>query len=527
MLYKTVKIKKNELAVVYKEQEFNGVLKAGKHKLFDPLNKLDVKIVDLANTRIDTSLAEYLYTFCDAVVADNCLVAELADNEIGLRYEDQKLVEVLLPKTRTLFWKGYVAQAIETVTLEQGYKIPADVALKLFQEITAKNKVIGLDKLTVAHITQEQVGVLFIDRQVKQIIGSDKVVAYCSYQHEAVLTLFDVRESTVHEKLAEAMEQAVPNEVAEYCLAMETRANEAGLRYEDDLLVEILPPGTKRLYWQNMRKQSMVKVDLNEGYVVPEPIIQQLLQPKLRQKSVVGDNAVLIAQIPAYHVGVLKVDSKVQDLLDAGITAYWRFNREVSVEIVDTRLQTLDVAGQEILTKDKVNLRVNLVANWCYNDVLTAYEKVSSPVELLYRELQLGLREAVGTRTLDELLENKTVIDEVVSEHIARKLTGYGIETASLGVKDIVLPGEMKEILAQVVAAEKAAQANVIRRREETSATRSLLNTAKVMENNPVALRLKEMETLERIAERIDKISVVGGLDQVLHGLVNIKNSVA
>ncbi|HBU9227005.1 slipin family protein, partial [Escherichia coli] len=71
--------------------------------------------------------------------------------------------------------------------------------------------------------------------------------------------------------------------------------------------------------------------------------------------------------------------------------------------------------------------------------------------------------------------------------------------------------------------AEKSAQANVIRRREETAATRSLLNTAKVMENNPVALRLKELETLERVAERIDNISVFGGLDQVLHGLVNIK----
>ncbi|HXE39680.1 MAG TPA: slipin family protein, partial [Azonexus sp.] len=90
-------------------------------------------------------------------------------------------------------------------------------------------------------------------------------------------------------------------------------------------------------------------------------------------------------------------------------------------------------------------------------------------------------------------------------------------------VKDIVLPGEMKTILAQVVEAEKSAEANVIRRREETAATRSLLNTAKVMEDNPVALRLKELETLERVAERIDRISVFGGLDQVLNGLVQLR----
>ena len=131
-----------------------------------------------------------------------------------------------------------------------------------------------------------------------------------------------------------------------------------------------------------------------------------------------------------------------------------------------------------------------------------------------------GTHEAI---TLDELLEDKQVIDEVVSAQVKARMTPFGIEVASLGVKDIVLPGDMKAILSQLVEAEKSAQANVIRRREETAATRSLLNTAKVMENNPVALRLKELETLERVAERIDKISVFGGLDQVLHGLVNIK----
>ena len=155
--------------------------------------------------------------------------------------------------------------------------------------------------------------------------------------------------------------------------------------------------------------------------------------------------------------------------------------------------------------------------------MLLAFGQLTKPLDHLYRELQFALREAVGTRTLDELLEDKQVIDEVVSAQVKARMTPFGIEVASLGVKDIVLPGDMKAILSQLVEAEKSAQANVIRRREETAATRSLLNTAKVMENNPVALRLKELETLERVAERIDKISVFGALDQVLHGLVNIK----
>ena len=79
------------------------------------------------------------------------------------------------------------------------------------------------------------------------------------------------------------------------------------------------------------------------------------------------------------------------------------------------------------------------------------------------------------------------------------------------------------ELGIQVLEAEKVAQANVIRRREETNATRSLLNTAKVMENNPVALRLKELEALEKVTEKIGTISVYGGLDGVLNELVRIK----
>jgi regulator of protease activity HflC (stomatin/prohibitin superfamily) len=232
---------------------------------------------------------------------------------------------------------------------------------------------------------------------------------------------------------------------------------------------------------------------------------------------------VLALLVPEHHVVVLYVDGKAQRLLDAGLHAFWKANRDLRGELVDLRLQVLEVAGQEILTKDKVTLRVNLTAGYRVSDVLTAFSKQAKPVDFLYKELQFGLRAAVGTRTLDELLENKTVIDEVVGGHIRRRVQGFGLEVESVGVKDIILPGDMKLILAKVVEAEKAAQANVIRRREETAATRSLLNTAKVMEDNPTALRLKELETLEKVTEKIDKISVFGGLEGVLKDLVKIR----
>lgn len=327
--------------------------------------------------------------------------------------------------------------------------------------------------------------------------------------------------SEVPDVLADYLRRFQPDWVEKYCLVADLSEIEAGALYMDGILLEILPPSTRRLYWRVEDDLTLVRMNTQQVQVQTE-VMNAVLQPR-RKGAVKGRDAILTVQVPAWHVGVLKIDGETQALLPPGLTAYWKINHLVEAEVVDTRLQVLEVSGQEILTKDKVNLRINLAANWRYSDVLLAFSQLTKPIDHLYRELQFALREAVGTRTLDELLEDKQVIDDVVSEQVKSRMLPFGMEIASLGVKDIVLPGDMKNILAQLVEAEKSAQANVIRRREETAATRSLLNTAKVMENNPVALRLKELETLERVAERINNISVFGGLDQVLHGLVNIK----
>jgi regulator of protease activity HflC (stomatin/prohibitin superfamily) len=323
--------------------------------------------------------------------------------------------------------------------------------------------------------------------------------------------------------LADYLMAREPAVVAAEFVRVELGEHQVGLRSENGVLVEVLAPGTRRLYWKSLVDVQVEVIDIGASANVPPALAARLVQTQLRQRAVAGLAGVLQVQVPEHGTGVLSVDGKVERLLAPGAHAFWKFNRQVAVELVDLRLQALEVSGQEILTRDKVALRLNLSATWRFTDVLKASTQLAKPVDHLYRELQFGLRAAVGTRSLDELLENKSVIDEVVTAQVRDRLASYGLALDSVGVKDIVLPGEMKTILAQVVEAGKAAEANVIRRREETAATRSLLNTAKVMEDNPVALRLKELETLERVAERIDKISVFGGLDQVLNGLVKLR----
>jgi len=335
--------------------------------------------------------------------------------------------------------------------------------------------------------------------------------------------LFALEQPAFTHGLADYLMAMEPEVVAAEFVRVELGENQIGLRTENGTLVELLAPATRRLYWKGLVDVQVEVIDIGASAEVPQALVARLVQTQLRQRAVAGLAGVLQVQVPEHGAGILWVDGKVERLLAAGSFAFWKFNRNVSVELVDLRLQSLEVTGQEILTRDKVALRLNLSATWRFSDVLKAYKELAKPADHLYRELQFGLRAAVGTRTLDELLENKTVIDEVVNAQVKSKLADYGLQLDGVGVKDIVLPGEMKTILAQVVEAGKSAEANVIRRREETAATRSLLNTAKVMEDNPVALRLKELETLERVAERIDKISVFGGLDQVLNGLVKLR----
>jgi regulator of protease activity HflC (stomatin/prohibitin superfamily) len=335
------------------------------------------------------------------------------------------------------------------------------------------------------------------------------------------LEKFALAEPRFQHRLADYLAKAEPEAVAREFHLIELGPAEIALRYENGVLAEVLAPNTRRLYWKGYIDLAFERIDIGTGYAVDAKRVPELVAAHAHDPAKLA--GVVVAAVPQYHAGVLYVDGKVAGLLEAGMHYFWKFVRDLRVETVDLRLQVLEVAGQEILTRDKVPLRVNLNAGYRVTDVLAAYGKQAKPVDYLYKELQFGLRAAVGGRTLDELLEEKGQVDLAVAEHIGRRLQGFGLEVDSVGVKDIILPGDMKLLLAKVVEAEKAALANVIRRREETAATRSLLNTARVMEDNPTALRLKELETLEKVTEKIDKISVFGGLDGVLKDLVKIR----
>jgi regulator of protease activity HflC (stomatin/prohibitin superfamily) len=372
------------------------------------------------------------------------------------------------------------------------------------------------------HVKKDERALLFCRGDFVDILHAGKHILWDPLRRYSVET-FGLGKPEFAHRLSDYLVSAEPELAAREFTVVALGAAEVGLRYDNGVLVEVLAPNARHLYWKGYVDVRVEVIDIAQDFAIPKALAATLVASLGRGAvKVAGADGVFAAMVPEYHVAVLYVDGKVYAVLDAGMHFFWKHIRDLKADLVDLRQQSLEVAGQEILTRDKVTLRVNLVATYRVTDVLVALAAQAKPAEHLYKELQFGLRAAVGTRTLDELLENKSVIDAVVSEHVVRKVAGYGLAVESIGVKDIILPGDMKTILAKVVEADKAAQANVIRRREETAATRSLLNTAKVMEDNPVALRLKELETLEKVTEKIDRISVYGGLDGVLKDLVRI-----
>lgn len=315
---------------------------------------------------------------------------------------------------------------------------------------------------------------------------------------------------------------AYPERFAEQIQRWETGEQEVGLVYQDNVLKDIKAPAQRGAYWRGQRAIEVRKINIAEAMRVPKALASQLVTTKDSTLRSAAQAAIVTSTVSEGFVGFLEVDGVQQEVLKTGVHVWWQFNHAIKVLQLDTRLQNMEVNGQEILTKDRVGLRINLSALWQITDAQLVKSTLLDPKDYLYRELQLALRAVVSTQTLDELLADKNLLNQTIQSIVAEKIIAYGLELKTVGARDIILPGEMKAILAQVVEAEKKAEANLIRRREETQETRSLHNTAKVMEGNPVLLRLKELEILEKITGRVQHLNVYGGLDSVMNDLVKL-----
>ena len=290
--------------------------------------------------------------------------------------------------------------------------------------------------------------------------------------------------------------------LAEQLIVVFVKDNEIALQYENGLLKQVLTAG-RYAFWKDIIHYEFVLADTS-NIEIDEAISRATLQHKLLAPYVRSYN------VESYEKALLFVDGTYVKVLQAGVYYWWKNNTVITVAKADTRTQQMEINGQEILTKDKATLRLNAQAQYQVRNIEKAALENKEYEKQLYVAFQLSIREYVGAYTLDELLANKDAIAPYVLEAVKVKAATLGMEVFGFGIRDVILPGDIREIMNQVLVAEKKAQANVITRREETASTRSLLNTAKLMEDNAMLWKLKEMEYVEKIAEKINNITVNG-----------------
>ncbi len=292
-------------------------------------------------------------------------------------------------------------------------------------------------------------------------------------------------------------------ELAALLDVVEMTDNEIALLYKDGNFRQVLSAG-KFAFWKGATVYSTIKADLNALYV------DERIDKNLIEKGALNPY-VRIFRVEAFEQGILLVNGAMVRTLESGNYYFWKNSDTVAVSKTDMRQMSVDVNGQEVLTKDKAQLRINFSMQYRVADLVKAVVDNKDFDKQLYIQMQMVLREIVGKLSFDELMENKDRIAEQALAGATEKARQLGVELAGIGVKDIILPGDIRDIMNQVLVAEKRAQANVIMRREETASTRSLLNTAKLMEENAMLFKLKEMEYVEKIAEKINSITVSGG----------------
>ncbi|MGJ4926045.1 slipin family protein [Bradyrhizobium sp. HKCCYLS2038] len=356
------------------------------------------------------------------------------------------------------------------------------------------------------------------DGQLVRVLGPGRH-ALLDPMHRLKLQLFDVVKAEYPADRYAVLKAARPDLAGELFAAVETGADEIAIVSLDGRPTHLLTPWQTRVYWKVATQVEVERIDITSDVRVSA---RHLAMIERNRPGIVTE-----VVVENHEAGLLHVDGKLSERLAPGRHAFWAVGRKIEVKRLDLRPTALEITAQEMLTKDRIALRVTLTAFRRIVDPEAAVATTPDVDAWLYRLVQFAIREAVASRTLDEVLAAKASLDAELRDYVRARLDGSGVEVTELGVKDVILPGEIRELVNKVVEAERVAKANLIRRQEETAATRSLLNTAKLMEENPLLLRLKELESLERLVEKVGRIDLHAGdgagLDALLTKLVRLK----
>jgi len=209
---------------------------------------------------------------------------------------------------------------------------------------------------------------------------------------------------------------------------------------------------------------------------------------------VVAVRVVRVTTIHDYERGLRFRRGRLVGLVDPGV--HLTVGPLTELRGLDVRPTMVPVEGQEILTADGVAAKVSLVARYIVGDAVAAVTLDADFRRTTYLVLQLGLRQAISKRTLDENLAARSALGQEIREFVAGRLAAIGVELLDVEVRDVMLPGELKRAYASVIAARKEGEASLERARAETAALRGLANAGRTLADNPGLLQLRILQEL-------------------------------
>lgn len=210
------------------------------------------------------------------------------------------------------------------------------------------------------------------------------------------------------------------------------------------------------------------------------------------------------------RIGLFYEDGRFVRTLAPGRYPLWSlpWGRQEIVP-VDLRRTQMALTGQEMLTADALSVRLNVVVEYRVTDAPRAVHSVANYTAALYAAVQVLLRDEVQARTLDALLADRSALASVLLARARPEAEALGLEMLWVGVRDIILSGDVKRMLSQEAEALRRGRAALVAAREETAATRVRANTARLLADSPVLLRLREIEALAEVGKGVGNTVVL------------------
>lgn len=353
-------------------------------------------------------------------------------------------------------------------------------------------------------IPKDGIGLIFEDGVFKSLAQCGRFFHW-NLRNKLEVQVVDLRNYVfIHSKLKDVIDSGqVDNEVAE---VLDVKDHQRAILWTEGRFDRILGPGLY-LLWKKFTGYRYEIVDTNSV-----EFFHQDITAIARTSTGVWLNQVTVSK---HHAANLFFDGVFQKVLKPGRYYFWSRTAEVTTEPVDLRQTAIDINGQDLITSDFVTIRINALVSYQVIDPETAVRVSDNLHQSIYRAAQLTLRSVVGNRTLEQLLESKQWVETEAMNRLAEEGKTLGLKVLAVGVRDLILPGEMKVLLNRVIEAKKQAEANLILRQEETAAIRSQANTAKLLDNHPTLMKLRQLEVLEKVSQSSD-LKIVLGKDDSL-----------